>query len=359
MNPEMFNQLVAPIPGAHPGGEDISFLPIYDEVREARRADDPALTQGEWETELKTAQWPRVRQLCENILQTKSKDLQVACWYVDALTQLHGFDGLAFGFQVMEVLLTDFWEFLFPEIDEDGAEERAGKIAWLNKQLSETIRNHPLTSQNSGGYSWAKWQESRLVANLGLRDAAAQEQAVAEGKLAPDVFDKATRATGLPYYEALREKIRLALDRIAVVETHIDTQFGAMSPGLREVREATEACANLVAKIISGLGGHSHTEQSNAGLPQHGASLPPPGAVNMTPIAAMSVGQIRSRAEAIAALRQVAQFFQLNEPHSPVGLLAGRAARWAEMPLERWLAAVVKDEATLSQLRELLDIQSQ
>jgi type VI secretion system protein ImpA len=41
---------------------------------------------------------------------------------------------------------------------------------------------------------------------------------------------------------------------------------------------------------------------------------------------------------------------------TPVALLAERAANWAEMPLEHWLEAVIKDQSTLGQLRELLDI---
>ena len=36
--------------------------------------------------------------------------------------------------------------------------------------------------------------------------------------------------------------------------------------------------------------------------------------------------------------------------------LAERAASWAEMPLEKWLESVIKNDATLRQLRELLDI---
>ncbi len=57
-------------------------------------------------------------------------------------------------------------------------------------------------------------------------------------------------------------------------------------------------------------------------------------------------------------LREVARYFRQHEPHSPVPLLAERAARWAEMSLEEWLLHVVKDESTLQQLRELLDVRS-
>ncbi len=36
--------------------------------------------------------------------------------------------------------------------------------------------------------------------------------------------------------------------------------------------------------------------------------------------------------------------------------LAARAAKWGDMPLHAWLRAVVKDDATLSQIEELLGL---
>lgn len=68
-------------------------------------------------------------------------------------------------------------------------------------------------------------------------------------------------------------------------------------------------------------------------------------------------GRISNRIQAIRALGDIANYFRANEPHSPVALLVERAARWAEMPMENWLASVIKDQGTLDQLRELLDIQ--
>jgi type VI secretion system protein ImpA len=352
MDQDLFNRLIAPIPGDHPCGEDASFSVEFDEIREARRQDDPSLAQGDWEAELKTAQWPKVRQLCENILQSRSKDLQIACWYTDALTHLHGFQGLTFGLEVLEVLVTDFFEFFYPGFDPDNLDERAGKIEWLNKQLSVTVRNVPLTSKTSGAYAWLKWEESRTVDNLGLKDAAAKDKAIASGKLAGDAFDKAVTASGLPFYQALESQIHAARTRLQAVEKHIDERFGAESSGLKDLRSAVADCDDLVGKLIIKLGGkaefasphddepHDQTTSQEAPTPQ-----------------ALPIGQIRTRADAVAALRQVSQFFKANEPHSPVALLADRAAKWAEMPLESWLASVIKDDATLSQLRELLDVQ--
>lgn len=357
MDQDLLNQLIAPIPGDHPCGEDVSYSTEFDDIREARRQEDASLAQGEWETELKTAQWPKVKQLCEGILQTRSKDLQIACWYTEALSNLHGFSGLTFGLQILEVVVNDFWEFFYPELDPDDLDERAGKIEWLNKQLALTIRQIPLTSKASGAYAWLKWDESRTVENLGLKDAAAKDRAIAGGKLSGEAFDKAVAASGLPFYQTLHRQIQAAGAMVAAVEKQVDERFGADSPGLKDLRIAVGDCDDVVGKLIIKLGGKAQdvSEQQSSSLTGN-ESGGQAASVSTSAAHAVPIGHIRTRADAIAALRQASQFFKLNEPHSPVALLADRAAKWADMPLERWLASVIKDDSTLHQLRELLDI---
>lgn len=64
-----------------------------------------------------------------------------------------------------------------------------------------------------------------------------------------------------------------------------------------------------------------------------------------------------SRAQAIRQLQEIATFFRDTEPHSPVAYLADKAARWGSMPLHTWLQSVVKDDATLVRVEELLGIE--
>lgn len=68
-----------PIPGDNPAGADLRYAPIYDDIKEARRADD-LLDRGDWSRELKTADWDKVRSLAMEVLTTSSKDLQIAAW---------------------------------------------------------------------------------------------------------------------------------------------------------------------------------------------------------------------------------------------------------------------------------------
>ena len=351
------NQLLEPIPGDDIGGTDLSFSATFDEIRESRRHDDAGLTQGDWEIDLKTAQWPRVKELTEDILSTQSKDLQVAAWYTEAMTRLKGFEGLAAGLQVMDGLVNDFWEFCYPSYDPDDLEERAGKIEWLNKQMPLVIREIPLTDRASGSYSWLKWEESRAIDNLGLKDSAAREKAIAAGKLSGEVFDKAVQASGRSYYEKLYARIQEAVYAGAVLEQRVDQRFGSDAPSLKDTRQALQSCDELVAKLLTRLGGGSVTA---ADAPANAGKTPRSGiadAAATKPAASrMNVGLIVNRSDAIDALREVANYFRHHEPHSPVALLAERAANWAEMPLEQWLSAVIKDQSTLGQLRELLDI---
>lgn len=348
-------QLLDPIPGDDICGADLSFSAVFDEIREARRQDDSSLAQGDWETELKTAQWPRVKELAEEILSRQSKDMQVAAWYTEAMARLKGFEGLAAGLQVMDCLVNDFWEFCYPSYDPDDLEERAGKIEWLNKQMPLVIREIPLTDRASGAYSWLKWEESRAIDNLGLKDPAAREKAVAAGKLSGEAFDKAVQISGRSYYEKLHARIKDAVRAGATLEQRVDQRFGSDAPSLKDTRQALQSCDELVGKLLARLGGHAQGAELAAaagGAGNAGAVSP-----DSAPAAArMAVGLIVNRSDAIRALREVAGYFRHNEPHSPVALLAERAANWAEMPLEQWLAAVIKDQSTLGQLRELLDI---
>ena len=109
--------ILNPIPGENPAGEDLRYTPIYDELKEARRADD-LLDRGDWVREIKTSDWDKVIDLAVDALTHKTKDLQIAAWLCEALTEKEQFDGLFVGLEVLSGLLSDFWEHLYPPIEE-------------------------------------------------------------------------------------------------------------------------------------------------------------------------------------------------------------------------------------------------
>ena len=119
--PEILNDLslatlVAPIEGG--SGEDLSFSALFDQIKEARRADPDYLTQGDWQTDLKTADWEQVINLSAQGLAQQSKDLMLVAWLCEGLAQREHFEGITFGLELTEQLLVAFWETLYPTLEE-------------------------------------------------------------------------------------------------------------------------------------------------------------------------------------------------------------------------------------------------
>src|SRR4029078_2498069 len=95
--------------------------PVYTQIKEARREDD-GLPKGEWESARKEADWAPVVRVATDALTKRTKDLELAGWLTEALLHRDGIAGLRDGLALVHQLLEQFWDGVYPEIDEDGAE---------------------------------------------------------------------------------------------------------------------------------------------------------------------------------------------------------------------------------------------
>jgi type VI secretion system protein ImpA len=357
-----FDVLLAAIPGDNPSGESLRLAAPYDSIQEARRSDDD-LEQGDWVRETKVADWSTVIKIATEALQTKTKDLQLAVWLVEALIKHHGFPGLRDGLRLLRELQERFWDSLYPEIDDGDLEFRAGPLGWLNEKLPSSIRQIPVTlGINAERYAWLRWKESREVDNLGRRDQAAMAALMGEGKITGEQFDKAVETTPLAYYQTLFQDLEETWREFEQLDHVVDDRFGREAPGLMSIKQAIADCRALVADIGKKKGGLGPAPEAEL-TPQEAeesadvAEQETPEAVISSPrrSAAASV-ELQSRADALRQLAAVADYFRRAEPHSPVSYLVQRAVRWGEMPLEAWLQNVIHDESVLDQLRETLGL---
>src|SRR5215472_3759026 len=122
--------LLVPIPGENPSGADLRFDPVIDKIKEARRGDDE-LAQGAWQSERKTANWPLVSKLAQETLATRSKDLRLAGYLIEALIHTERFAGLRQGLDFTFRLTCDFWDTIYPVIDPEDLETRENRAGPL------------------------------------------------------------------------------------------------------------------------------------------------------------------------------------------------------------------------------------
>ena len=372
-----FEALLAPIAGDHPAGESVRYAGPYDAILEARRQDDN-LDRGDWARETKIADWAKVIAIATETLVTRSKDLQIAVWLVEALIKRHGFAGLRDGLRLLWELHERFWDSLYPEIEDHDLEFRAAPLEWMDDKLAIPIRQIFIThGLNGEQYSWLDREESRATDNLGRRDEEAMQAAIAGGKLTGEQFDKAVETTPLDYYQRLFEDLTQGLEAYDKLDQLLDDRYGRTAPSCMNIKQALRDCHTLVEDIVKRRGGFAtvslpmEAEEETAGGPdpdgptQDGVSADPvafaaspipPANHAAAPATTRLTLEPQDRADALRRLTAVADFFRRTEPHSPVAYLVQRAVRWAEMPLEEWLTYVIHDDSTLSNVREALGL---
>jgi type VI secretion system protein ImpA len=307
--------LLAPIAGDLPCGTDLSFSAAFDQIAEMRREDDPTLSQGEWVTALKVADWSGVVRQCSELLSRQTKDLRLAQWLTEALALTQGYAGLLQGLQLCTALCQSHWDSLHPQADNGDMDQRVGNMTWLLQRLG------PLTAARA----LREVPKSELRTTLQTMRACEQQlldwQAVVDGQLG---------AQG-PSFVAAKEALSSAVH---------DLEHRAREAGVLGGADA-DSSSSLADDDFSADADHLGGEAPIDGAGPHYSAK----------------GPLRSRAQALQQLRDVAAFFRRTEPHSPVAYLAEKAVKWGDMPLHEWLRKVVKDQGSMSHLHELLGVE--
>jgi type VI secretion system protein ImpA len=266
--------ILTPIPGENPGGEDIRYSVIYEEIKEARRADDP-FDRGDWQREIKTSDWEKVIELGARVLTEKSKDLQIAVWLTEGLIQKGGFTGFLTGLRILNGLLTLFWESAYPQIEEDDLEYRAAPLEFLNEKLWVAVKEVPLTdAAATAGHSWLKWKESREVGyeadtrnrygDVDEGKKKLRDDRLAEGKLSAEDFDAALTQSSLAFYSGLVADLAGCREEFQKLDAILDERFGKAAPRLAELKSAIEDCEELALRFFKDKGGREPTAPAKA-----------------------------------------------------------------------------------------------
>lgn len=351
------NELLAPIPGGDPAGSDASFSDQFDRIREARRADDPSLGQGDWQTELKVADWREAQSLSEDILLRTSKDLQAAVWLAEAVISRFGLDGAKDGFDLLSGMLETYWEGLYPRADDGDVEERASKLAWFATYGARALQTIMLNDDPQAALTLAGWVDSREVDNIARQSSDLYEEALGEGRINGEAFDSKMQAVAEALVRERCDQVQAARDAFAKFSAISDAKLGREAPSLSGIDDALKKIQTIYSRVaaakgLAGVAGAAAEEAAADGASGGGAAMAAGGGGGAGVAINLSSNSLASKEAALRALGEIAGFFRRTEPHSPVAYLLDRAVTWANMPLEQWLAEVVRDESTLSSIRD-------
>jgi len=252
--------LLTPIPGENPAGEDLRYTPVYDDIKEARRADD-AFSMGEWQREIKSSDWEKVISISLAALEERTKDLQIAAWLAEALVATDGFNGLAAGIRIMAGHVVHFWDTVYPKMEGDDLDYRVAPFEFFNDKLCSSVKLVPLTEPDvTPAYSLIKWQESREVGydadtrnkygDIDEQKQKRRSELLDEGKIPAEEFDASVIKSSASFYQSLAENLSQCRETFKALDKAADEKFGGDAPRLSDLGEALNECDRLVSRIL-------------------------------------------------------------------------------------------------------------
>ncbi|RFP23906.1 type VI secretion system protein TssA [Duganella sp. BJB476] len=351
---EELEQLLKPIAADQPSGPPLRYDPIFTEIRLAREEDDPSLPMGQWERPLKKADWPLIEARCKTMLGSRSKDLQIAAWLLEAWTRQYGIDGLYRGLSLVDRLLRQFWDSLHPAIQDGDADARIAPLEWLNESLAATVRVHvpilKINSRKPPAQSLSDWERMTARELAGLPG---ETHANADGE-APltriEVIAYAHQRLGREL--AIRQQVlHRCLNCLETMLVFVDLQLGAQAPNLSKLKGTLVAVERVLQQLVPEQKEEEMTtpEQPQGGEEGNGMAT----ALALPPVA---LSGWKNRDEAYAALGAIADYLSLVEPHSPTPYLLRRAVNWGRMPLPELMAEIIREEGDLNRLVNMLGL---
>jgi len=349
--------LLAPITPSCPAGSDLRnndlFLHARD-MRNAARDSERQRTQGNAcdPTRLQ-AQWSQIAMLCCDIITSHSKDLDVCAWLIEAWARLHGLRGIANGFTLYRELITRYWDCLHPPADINDVAARVSALNALNGgnragTLVEALHYLFVTGCFATGgaddaldddsIAFTLWQYRAAIDAQRLSDDEKRQRRIATLGFSLQQIRHAADNTATASYQAQLADCDAAQHALRQLDDALAQTLGVESPSTALIHttldEMRDALAHLTGRRIApGCGAVSHNREI----------IIPIDTGQTADIVPLLAPSIRQRHEAIAQLGEVAGYFRIMEPHSPLASAIERLMRWANMPCDELMRELIPD----------------
>jgi type VI secretion system protein ImpA len=309
--------------------------------------------------------WRKILELAPKIIRQESKDLEVACWYTEALVRRDGFAGLRDGFYLLEGLVEHFWDGLFPQPDEYGLETRVGSLKGLNGEggsegaLLQPIRNCIITN-SSQHRPFSYWEYQSAADTQRMLDEKAREKEVARKGYSLQNIESAVKDSSNAFITELRDTLVETLDSYSRLNDRLYQLCGsAEAPPSSSISNLLKECLNAVTY----LGGNKFIKAAEEAhyddIPQEESGMAEPDAPPANSGAQMLQRALVNRDQAFKQLQEIADFFRKTEPHSPISYMIEKAVKWGNMPLHELMQELILDEGSRNRFAELTGAKSE
>lgn len=324
-------------------GENLHYDPVYDHIREARRSDNPKLSRGIWEFQLKQSDWGEVEKLCTDALIHRSKDFQIAAWLAESWGMMGSIEGLARGFDFLEQFIGAFGQTMYPIVDGDDQEHRLRICDWMDEAFSRVMIMIPLT-QSDVEMNFADFMAATRLDTIARRsndpDKVLSNAAAAKDVTLAD-FNAQMSATDIDFIVSFKACLDLFRKNFEKFRVAIDLCTKGQSPSFKTIGARSQEMSHLFDKIIA------ERPQRPVEVPQEAEEVPQVSEEKIQEGVAPEPIQVAAPAPAPAPLPPpaparsfqtledlydqldlLANAFAKQDPHGPVSSFLRRLVSW-------------------------------
>ncbi len=334
---------LTPISAANPSGHSLKETEIYTDIQRARAFDDPSLPRGVWDHDLKRSDWHRVRDLCQSNLLEKTKDIQVAMWFLESQLNLQGIASLPASLLLLGKLTNEFWDDVHPVMQDGDTDYRTNLFIWMNDKLIAPLRQITIAETLTGEvFSWLDWERAALLDD-------------AQSAL-PEFKDKNTKAiklaisqTRIDYYKDLCQDLSDSLSALDFLNSVLAEKLALAAPSLNNLKDLL----GTMLETIDGLTGATAiaAEEETTATQIEAEPMQDEAQPNL------ELGAVTDRQRAYEMLAEAAEYLSRDDPHSPVPYLVLRAIEWGQLTTaELYDEIFIQNEGRLN-IFELLGIE--
>jgi type VI secretion system ImpA family protein len=340
-------EMAVPLEGENPAGENLEYDSVYLEM-DSLAVPVPDSQMGESRIEGRGPDWKKLRENCLS-LWLKTRDLRVVSYLVVAETADGNLEDCVAAFKLLLFLVHDMWDTVYPKLDPNDENDPTERLNILHMLSPEPgAFNDPVMFIS-------RFRALRLVPAMPytLRDhlISINEFEAADGQtFDPQLISGELLRIPLEEVEKQAALVRELLVTVEAICAAADEKMlGGYSLNMNSLINEINKLSKFYSTHIEALGGTVSAAKEEA------------GDEDTTEVVAAGDGSIKlaafrpaNRADALLLLRKGAEYFQRQEPNSPIPLLVNRALRFSEMSFVDLLEDIVPD--ALSQGKKILGV---
>lgn len=340
--------LLLPISSSLPSGKNVRYDDIYNQIRlkrtKAIEDKDDAL-------------WRNILELTEDVLINTSKDLHIACWWVEAKTHISGMNGLHIGLTLIKELSEKFWDTLFP-LDPKDPDVRLSSYEWINEKLVDTVLYISILTPTIKGeapiclHNYIDAIElQKNLSKSGNRKKEILDHALNDGKQTVDSIRKSQIIADISFSLSVLTKTTACIKILEDLESFLDSKHPKEGLSFRNLIKLLEHIRQFTEKTLELAQNHKEAKEQSASE-EH---------IEATPTLSLEEtihDQVKNLSieECHIFLNHLEKRITFIDPKSTAPYLIRRAAEWGSMSIGALIEDLAAKDVDIKQLARILGI---